>query len=664
MLAVCSLLFTVIAFLFIAAATVAFFDWWQQRRSVHKLPESGVSSRNFDHSLPSIALFVCGLAMFVAAVYGWSQEINWNLPWPITLVLAPAACRLDALSAVFIGVFGIALCAVALCATRFLQASAKPINVGEHWIGIFLLACGTLTVTLASNAPTFVYAWLIVVLALGYLFRSSESSSRPGKANLALLNVGAVSLISISMACYWMTSTSQTFDFSGWAFADHYSLVPAMLFFLGLISIGGLCPFHDRFVRAQESTPITATVMVNALLMPSVMYSIIRLLIMHGLASQTLGYLFLSIGLFTAVWCSLMAVLQQRLTVVSRFVSLQNAALALVGIAFTLIGRMVHLPVVSALGLTAALFFSVTSSLSTTLLFFAAASIEEYGDESNASEGINRGLPWFNFFVLIGAAALAGVPTLSGFDCRWLLYHAAFQSASTGESITLAVVMFAVIAVFGSIAGLTFWAFVKPIAKRLSAATIRSTAYSVDGAAATALTTKDAKGLNRIALVVLAGACFGLGLIGTPALLLLRPICYAAKCGGLTTFPIPIGIFACAIGMLTCFIYFLKEDKPSPDADDADADNTDSHDTSSQSEDSVDADKSMTDSVPLKADTQVVELHPVQTADLEQPGRFALNKLCASMVQFSSWLQSCSVTSYCLFVILTMTLILLVGVFA
>jgi hydrogenase-4 component B len=634
MLAVSSLLFTVITFLLLSAVVAAVYDNRCQRRIKTDAATPDNSARTidaeFDHSLPSTALFVCGLAMFAAAVSGWLHEVSWNLPWPITMIWAPASCKIDALAAIFIGVFGITLCAVALCATRSLHVHAGELNAARHWIGIFLFACGTLCVTLASNAPTFVYAWLIVLLSLTFLFRVAEPQSQTGRSSLSVLNMGFISLVEIAIASGWMASANQTPDFSDWAFADHHSLAPAMLFFLGLISIAGFWPFHDRFIQAQRSMPVTVSVLLNAVLAPTAVYSIIRLLILHNLTSRTLGYLFLFIALFAALWCSLTAVLQQSLKGVSLYVSLQSAALSVAGLAFTLIGRAVHLPVVSALGLSAALCFSLTSSLSSPLLFFAADIFLRNENEPQFQfRAQSKHLPWTGFAFLVGAAAMAGLPTLSGFNSRWLLFHAAFQSASTGESIPLAASMLVVLAVLGLVSGLTIWSLAKPLTMAFSSAD--STAMAGD---------KDAPLVMRLAILVLAAISFGLGLFGTPTILLLRPVCYAAKCGGLTSFPIPVGVFGCAIAILTCFVYFLEEDKPA----------------------TASAETAGDENANASADVETPsEVHSIE---LEQPGRSSVRQFCAAMMRLSSSLQECSVGCYCGFVLLVMAVILLVGVFA
>jgi NADH:ubiquinone oxidoreductase subunit 5 (subunit L)/multisubunit Na+/H+ antiporter MnhA subunit len=101
---------------------------------------------------------------------------------------------------------------------------------------------------------------------------------------------------------------------------------------------------------------------------------------------------------------------------------------------------------------------------------------------------------------VVAAMAISGVPPLNGFVSKWLVYNGALAAGSGLATVCL------VVAVFGS--ALTLASFVK---------VLHSVFLGTRGSAVPVEATGRESGWMAVAMVVLAAACVGLGVLAGPA---------------------------------------------------------------------------------------------------------------------------------------------------
>ncbi len=538
MLAVSTLLTTIVAFWLLTCVAIA------------------LNGRNVNHTYPSIALFVGGAAMVAAAVIGWHGDTVWNLPPPIYLALAPLSNRMDALASIFVALLGVVTISVSLYSPGYLQGMEKKSNPACYWIELFFFISGMLGVILAANAVTFLVAWEVMALSSLLLIATNLTSHESRSAAFIYLGATRIATALLMVGFLWMHSLSHSWNFTDWSFSSHATVLPALMIFLGFAIKAGIWPFQDWLPHAHPAAPAPVSALMSGVMIETALYGIVRILVMQGLISPYIGYLMLTLGLISAFWGVLLAFLQQDLKVLLAYSSIENVGLILIGISMAVIGKELQLPVVAALGLSSAIYHCVNHGFFKSLLFLGAGAIDTQTHSRSLEHygGLGKKMPWTMLSFFVGSAAICSLPPLNGFNSKWLLYQSLFQLANTSNSFWLGGTMIICIGTLGLISGLTIAAFTKAIGVTFLG---RPRTKAAESAVEVPLN-------MRLAQFILVSLCAALGLAAPQMLSFIRPVCFAAKCGGVMQFTIPIIIFAIAIAFLTTFVYvyWLNAGKP------------------------------------------------------------------------------------------------------
>jgi formate hydrogenlyase subunit 3/multisubunit Na+/H+ antiporter MnhD subunit len=189
--------------------------------------------------------------------------------------------------------------------------------------------------------------------------------------------------------------------------------------------------------HAEAETDVSP--MVSAILLKAGVFGLITLMIHMG--AQTIGsfniyYALAWIGAITAVMGNMMAAFQEDAKRLLAFSSIGFLGYALFG-----------LSLLSHLGWLAAVSLSVTHFLFKTLLFLAIGGvvIRVKTKKMHKMGGLITKMPFTFISVLIGIIVIAGVPPLTGFGGKWILYNAVLEK---GWFFPAALVFFAGIVAF------------------------------------------------------------------------------------------------------------------------------------------------------------------------------------------------------------------------
>jgi formate hydrogenlyase subunit 3/multisubunit Na+/H+ antiporter MnhD subunit len=539
MLLASTLLTSVIVFWLLACVAIAF------------------CARKINHSYPSIALFVGGVAMVAAACLGWNGDHLWTVPAPFYLSIMPLNNRLDSLSSIFVGLLGFVTIAVSLYSPGYLKHLEKTSNVACYWIELFFFVSGMLGVILGANALTFLVWWEIMALSSLLLIATNLTSHESRRAAFIYLGATRIATALLMVGFIWMHVLSNSWEFSAWKFAGHETLVPALMIFLGFCIKAGIWPFQDWLPHAHPAAPAPVSALMSGVMIETALYAMLRILVMGGLISPYIAYLMLGLGVISAFWGILLAFLQQDLKVLLAYSSIENVGLILISLGVAVIGASMQLPVVSSLGIAGAVYHCVNHGFFKSLLFLGAGAIDSQAHTRNLEEcgGLGQRMPWTMICFVIGSAAICALPPLNGFNSKWLIYQSLFQLASMSNSLWLGALAILCIGTLGLVSGLTVATFAKAIGIAFLG---RPRSVSAEKAEEVSLSMRIAQGM----LVVL---CIAFGLAAPMVLSMIKPVCLYAKAGGLMTFPIPMGMFAVGVGIFTSFIYFfwLNAGKPS-----------------------------------------------------------------------------------------------------
>ena len=205
----------------------------------------------------------------------------------------------------------------------------------------------------------------------------------------------------------------------------------ALCFVVAAATRSGLVPFGVRHATAMQAPSAAAGWVHAAMMTIAGVWLLCRLNFLFAVApgaSATLAWL----GAFSAISFAALASVQRDLL---RIVAHGVAAQA--GMIFVAFGCGAY---------TTAVFQLVALSFTVPLLAFSARSVVDALDgERRLSRmgGLREGLPWAHWSFLSGAAALSGLPPLTGFWSRSELFVGIEQSAVPGQGALFTVVLLA-----------------------------------------------------------------------------------------------------------------------------------------------------------------------------------------------------------------------------
>lgn len=219
----------------------------------------------------------------------------------------------------------------------------------------------------------------------------------------------------------------------------------------------------------------------------------------------------------------LFALLQHDLKRLLAYHSVENIGIIVMALGVALLGKNLHLPLLTQLGLAAALFHTLNHAVFKSLLFFGVGAIDAQTHQRDVEHlgGLIHRMPWTAAAFITGSAAICALPPLNGFASEWLLYqgffHLAIQGSTTGMRFC-ALLLMGLLALIGA---LTLACFVKAV----------GITFLGQPRGKVANRAREASGSMVLAQVMLAVLCVFLG-IAAP--LLLRPIAHVAASLGST----------------------------------------------------------------------------------------------------------------------------------
>jgi hydrogenase-4 component B len=164
------------------------------------------------------------------------------------------------------------------------------------------------------------------------------------------------------------------------------------------------------------------------------------------------------------------AAVQNRLSRVIAYSSIENTGLIVTGFGVALTGAAIGNRLLVATGLLAATLQMVAHTAAKSLLFTSGAGLEAGagGDDLEQLRARARRTPWSGFGLVVGSVTLAGLPPTVGFVSEWFLLESLMQQfrvPGLGYRLVLALAG-AAVALTAGFAGVTFVRLVGLVAKR------------------------------------------------------------------------------------------------------------------------------------------------------------------------------------------------------
>ena len=229
-----------------------------------------------------------------------------------------------------------------------------------------------------------------------------------------------------------------------------------VLLLAGFAIKAGLVPFQVWMPRGYAAAPGPLRAVMAGVCVNVAFYGMWRVLALFGHPPEWLAGIMLLLGAASALLGIAHAAVQNRLSRVIAYSSVENSGLIITGFGVALTGAAMGNRRLVAVGLLAATLQMVAHTAAKSLLFSSAAGLG--GDDLEQLRGAGRRSPWSGFGLAVGSVTLAGLPPTAGFVSEWFLLESLMQQfrvTSLGGRLTLALAG-AAVALTAGFAGVTF----------------------------------------------------------------------------------------------------------------------------------------------------------------------------------------------------------------
>jgi hydrogenase-4 component B len=384
------------------------------------------------------AVHVACLLAVLGLALNWTESLPRSLRYPWAVPFGSLSFALDSLSTWFLLPLLPLAAIVASYGAAYMKdghgGAAGGRAAGTAWFFLDVLLASMIVVLTARNAILFLVAWEVMALASFFLVTWDDHRREVREAGwvyLVATHVGTAFLVAM-FALQGARAGSLEFD----ALAAVPGGAGGLCFLLAVVGFGtkaGWMPFHVWLPEAHPAAPSHVSALMSGVMIKTGIYGLIRSLDFLGAPAGWWGWLLLGIGLLSGIGGAAFAMAQHDLKRLLAYSSIENMGLVALGLGLGVLGRATGAPAVAALAFTAALVHMLNHALFKGLLFLGAGSVLRATGrlDLNRLGGLLRRMPRTGTCVLVGAAAIAGLPPLGGFAGEFLLFLAALQATLT-----------------------------------------------------------------------------------------------------------------------------------------------------------------------------------------------------------------------------------------
>jgi formate hydrogenlyase subunit 3/multisubunit Na+/H+ antiporter MnhD subunit len=320
----------------------------------------------------------------------------------------------------------------------------------------------------ARDAFTFLFGWEGLTLAF-YLLAGSERHKRGrGAAAQITFAFGKVSGAALLFGLLLLATRSHSIMLASFAHIPGGAArtTAQVLLLAGFAIKAGLVPFQIWLPRGYSAAPGPARAIMAGVCVNVAFYGMWRTLALLGRTPGWLVGVVLVLGALSALLGIAHAAVQNRLSRVIAYSSIENSGLIVTGFGIALTGAAVGDRRLIAAGLLAATLQMVAHTAAKSLLFTSVAGIEAAAGSDDLEDlrvrgggrGGGWGTPWSGFGLAVGSVTLAGLPPTAGFVSEWFLLESLMQQfrvPGLGYRLVLALAG-AAVALTAGFAGVTF----------------------------------------------------------------------------------------------------------------------------------------------------------------------------------------------------------------
>jgi len=329
---------------------------------------------------------------------------------------------LDSFSAYFIAVFLLVTFLICVASFHYMRQNR---NLDTYFSLLLFATFGMILISLAVDLIALFLAWELMNIPTYVLTGLHKDDQASNEAAIKFFILSALSsaliIYGISLIFGVTGSTNLSLVASGMQSAlpklDPLALLAVMLFIAGFGMKVAAVPFHMWIPDAYEGAPMTVGAFLAAGTKNGGFAALFRVFAVSLIALRLdWSGTFAVIAILTMTLGNVAALMQKSFTRMLAYSSIAQAGYILIGLAAP-----------TPLGIAGALFHVFNHGVMKTAAFLAAAAI--FSNLSTTSlesySGLGRRMPITAFTLTLSLFALAGVPPLSGFMSKLILFTAA-----------------------------------------------------------------------------------------------------------------------------------------------------------------------------------------------------------------------------------------------
>jgi formate hydrogenlyase subunit 3/multisubunit Na+/H+ antiporter MnhD subunit len=381
---------------------------------------------------------VVGLFLAAIAFLALANPVE-TVVLPLGLPDLPFHWRVDALSAFFLILLGLASAAVSLFSAGYFR-SGEGTAPGLLCFQYHAFLAAMALVLVADDAYMFMVAWETMALASFFLVTTDHRIPEIRQAGFLYLLIAHVGAIAILLCFGVLQGGRGDYTFDAMRAAPLTAFWSSAAFLLALFGFGakaGLLPLHVWLPEAHPAAPSPVSALMSGVMLKTAIYGLLR--VTFDLLHTQLwwwGAIALALGLLTALFGVVFAAVQTDMKRLLAYSSIENIGIIVAGIALAILFKANGKLLLAAIALTAVLYHTLNHAFFKTLLFLATGSVLHATRERSLGKlgGLIHRMPWVAWLALVGTLAIAGLPPLNGFVSEWLLLQAFLFTPSLPQS--------------------------------------------------------------------------------------------------------------------------------------------------------------------------------------------------------------------------------------
>jgi len=423
--------------------------------------------------------------------------------------------RIDGLSAIFLFMISILVTGSALYGIGYLDHYRHD-ALRRYFFPFPIFMAGMLAVVTVSDWFWFLVFWEVMTLASYFLVIFENDNKENLSAGFIYFFMTHLTSAGLMVAVMFLSQHAGSFAFSALPelFRSLAQTHPVglhlllLLFFIAFSTKAGMYPLGIWLPAAHPAAPASVSALLSGIMIKLGIYGLLRVFLwMLPIPSVAAawGSVIAAFGVISMVVGTLRALGEHDCKRLLAQSSIGQIGYILLGLGLGLV-FMNYNPVFGVIALVGCLYHIVNHACFKSLLFFNSGSLlfRTGTRDLDKMGGLIKLMPLTAGCAIVGALSIAGIPPMNGFVSKWLIY----QSAILGKPASV-YILYAIIAIFMSTVTLAY--FLKYLGTAYMGTLPERFKNSPAGAPKS----------MEIVQVLLAGACFLLGIFPAPVVAVL-----------------------------------------------------------------------------------------------------------------------------------------------